>query len=79
MEGTPFEDASFGDYSNQQPLPSLNSTLLQGKNQDGINVHSIQVMLGLHQQQDVFGGIRQSMDYKVGMCTHLVLEEIGNW
>lgn len=43
MDGTtPFEE-SFPDYS-QQPLPSLNSTLLQGKNQDNLNVHSIQVM-----------------------------------
>lgn len=42
MDGaTPFEE-NFPDYS-QQPLPSLSSTLLQGKNQDNLNVHSIQV------------------------------------
>lgn len=44
MEGTtPFEE-TFQDYQ-QQPLPSLNSTLLQGKNQDNLNVHSIQVII----------------------------------
>lgn len=66
MEGAPFEDASFGEYSNQ-PLPSLNSTLLQNKNQDNLNVHSIQVMLGLHQQQDMFGNMRNSLgEYNKG-------------
>lgn len=38
MEGGPFDDQSFNDYNNQ-PLPSLSSTLLN-KNND---VHSIQV------------------------------------
>lgn len=63
MDG-PFEDAGF-DYSNQ-PLPSLSSTLLQGKNHDNLNVHSIQVMLGLqHQQQhDMFSGMASAMEYK---------------
>lgn len=63
MEGTPFEDQSFTDYTNQ-PLPSLNSTLLQNKNQDNINVHSIQVMLGLQQQHDMFTNMGSPLDYK---------------
>ncbi|KAB0798028.1 hypothetical protein PPYR_09021 [Photinus pyralis] len=62
MDGAPFEDPNFPDYANQ-PLPSLNSTLLQNKNnQDNINAHSIQMMLGLQQQQDVFS----QLDYKSG-------------
>ncbi|KAK5647134.1 hypothetical protein RI129_005598 [Pyrocoelia pectoralis] len=63
MDGTPFEDPNFPDYTNQ-PLPSLNSTLLQSKNQDNINAHSIQMMLGLQQQQDVFSNINSQLDYK---------------
>lgn len=64
MDGAPFEDPSFADYSNQ-PLPSLNSTLLQNKNnQENINAHSIQMMLGLQQQQDVFSNMSSSIDYK---------------
>lgn len=63
MEGAPFEDPNFADYSNQ-PLPSLNSTLLQGKNQEGMNVHSIQVMLGLQQQHDMFTNMGSPLDYK---------------
>ncbi|EFA04590.1 retinal homeobox protein Rx-B [Tribolium castaneum] len=61
MEGAPF-DESF-DYNNQ-PLPSLNSTLLQNKNQENLNVHSIQVMLGLQQQHDMFGNMGSPMEYK---------------
>lgn len=63
MEGTPFDDSTFADYSGQ-PLPSLNSTLLQNKNQDNLNVHSIQVMLGLHQQQEMFNMRSPLVDYK---------------
>lgn len=63
MEGAPFEDPNFTDYSNQ-PLPSLNSTLLQNKNQEGMNVHSIQVMLGLQQQHDMFTNMGSPLDYK---------------
>ncbi|KAF5277688.1 hypothetical protein FQR65_LT03668 [Abscondita terminalis] len=65
MDGAPFEDPNFPDYSNQ-PLPSLNSTLLQSKNQDNINAHSIQMMLGLQQQQqqDVFSNMSSQLDYK---------------
>lgn len=59
MDGSAFEDHGF-DYSSNQPLPSLNSTLLQ-KNHHQDNAHSIQTMLGLQlQQQDVFAG----MEYK---------------
>ncbi|XP_017768641.1 PREDICTED: retinal homeobox protein Rx-A [Nicrophorus vespilloides] len=61
MEGGPFEDASF-EYAGQ-PLPSLNSTLLN-KNQDNMNVHSIQVMLGLQQQHDMFTSMGSPLDYK---------------
>lgn len=61
MDGAPFDD-NFNDYSNQ-PLPSLNSTLLQNKGQDNLNVHSIQVMLGLQQQHDMFSNMG-SMEYK---------------
>ncbi|XP_057664456.1 retinal homeobox protein Rx-A [Diorhabda carinulata] len=61
--GAPFDEQSFNDFNNQ-PLPSLSSTLLN-KNQDNLNVHSIQVMLGLQQQQhDMFGTIGSPMDYK---------------
>ncbi|KAF5305664.1 hypothetical protein FQA39_LY09153 [Lamprigera yunnana] len=66
MDGAPFEDPNFPDYSNQ-PLPSLNATLLHNKNQENINAHSIQMMLGLqqqHQQQDVFSNINAQLDYK---------------
>lgn len=64
MDGAPFEDPNFPDYSNQ-PLPSLNSTLLQNKNnQESINAHSIQMMLGLQQQQDVFSNMNTTLDYK---------------
>lgn len=63
MEGGPFEDPNFTDYTNQ-PLPSLNSTLLQNKNQDNINVHSIQVMLGLQQQHDMFSNMGSPLEYK---------------
>lgn len=63
MEGAPFDDQAFSDYSNQ-PLPSLNSTLLQTKNQDNLNVHSIQVMLGLQQQHDMFSNMGSPMEYK---------------
>lgn len=62
MDGTPFDDQNFNDYNNQ-PLPSLASTLLN-KNQDNINVHSIQVMLGLQQQHDMFGNMGSPLDYK---------------
>ncbi|KAG5896638.1 hypothetical protein JTB14_009545 [Gonioctena quinquepunctata] len=64
MEGAPFDDQSFNDYNNQ-PLPSLASTLLN-KNQDNLNVHSIQVMLGLQQQQqhEMFGSMGTPMEYK---------------
>ncbi|XP_060518359.1 retinal homeobox protein Rx-B-like isoform X4 [Cylas formicarius] len=58
MEGAPFDDQSFNDYNNQ-PLPSLNSTLLN-KNND---VHSIQVMLGLQQQHEMFGGMGSPLEY----------------
>lgn len=54
MEG-PFDEQGY-DYSGQA-LPSLSSTLLQGKGADTMNVHSIQVMLGLQQQHDMFGGM----------------------
>lgn len=64
MDGGPFDDQSFSDYSNQ-PLPSLSSTLLQNKNnQENINAHSIQMMLGLQQQQDVFCNMNSPLDYK---------------
>lgn len=62
MDGTPFDDQNFNDYNNQ-PLPSLASTLLN-KNQDNINVHSIQVMLGLQQQHDMFGNMGSPLEYK---------------
>ncbi|CAH1117801.1 unnamed protein product [Phaedon cochleariae] len=56
MEGAPFDDQPF-DYNNQ-PLPSLASTLLSKNHQENINVHSIQVMLGLQQhQQEMFAGL----------------------
>lgn len=60
MEGTPFDDPIFADFPGQT-LPSLSSTLLQHKSAGGVEatrgVHSIQVMLGLHQQhEDAFGG-----------------------
>lgn len=65
MEGTPFDDPIFADFPGQS-LPSLNSTLLQHKSPNGNGnndrgVHSIQVMLGLHQQhhgqqEDAYGG-----------------------
>lgn len=60
MDGTPFEDSGF-DYSGQ-PLPSLSSTLLQGKGQD--SMHSIQVMLGLQQPHDVFSSMGAPLEYK---------------
>ncbi|CAG9768659.1 unnamed protein product [Ceutorhynchus assimilis] len=61
MEGAgPFDDQSFSDYNNQ-PLPSLSSTLLS-KNND---VHSIQVMLGLQQHQhEMFAGMGSPLDYE---------------
>ncbi|KAJ8918295.1 hypothetical protein NQ315_014165 [Exocentrus adspersus] len=63
MEGAPFDDQSFNDYNNQ-PLPSLASTLLN-KNQENLNVHSIQVMLGLQHQHDMFGNNMGSpLEYK---------------
>ncbi|KAJ8983133.1 hypothetical protein NQ317_014708 [Molorchus minor] len=62
MEGAPFDEQSFNDYNNQ-PLPSLASTLLN-KNQENLNVHSIQVMLGLQQAHDMFGNMGSPMDYK---------------
>ncbi|CAH1110259.1 unnamed protein product [Psylliodes chrysocephalus] len=62
MEGAPFDDQSFNDFNNQ-PLPSLASTLLN-KNQENLNVHSIQVMLGLQQQHDMFGSMGSPMEYK---------------
>ncbi|CAH0556516.1 unnamed protein product [Brassicogethes aeneus] len=62
MESAPFDDQPFVDYNNQ-PLPSLSSTLLN-KNQDNINVHSIQVMLGLQQQHDMFGNMGSTLEYK---------------
>lgn len=62
MDGTPFDDQNFNDYNNQ-PLPSLASTLLN-KNQDNINVHSIQVMLGLQQQHDMFGNMGSPLEFK---------------
>lgn len=54
MEGGPFDDQNFNDYNNQ-PLPSLSSTLLS-KNTD---VHSIQVNFSdscpvLHQWKSAF-------------------------
>lgn len=64
MEGSPFDDQSFSDYSNHQPLPSLNSTLLPNKNQDNLNVHSIQVMLGLQNQHDMFANMGSPLEYK---------------
>lgn len=69
MDGSSaFDDHHGFDYSNNhQPLPSLNSTLLKQnhQHQDSINAaHSIQMMLGLQQQQDMFGG----MEYK-GSCS----------
>lgn len=48
MEGGPFDDSLFTDFTGA--LPS-HSTLL-GKG-DSRNVHSIQVMLGLHQMDNV--------------------------
>lgn len=62
MMEAPFEDQSY-DYTGQ-PLPSLSSTLLQNKNQDNLNVHSIQVMLGLQQQHDMFASMGSPLDYK---------------
>ncbi|KAJ8972504.1 hypothetical protein NQ314_000148 [Rhamnusium bicolor] len=62
MEGAPFDDQAFNDYNNQ-PLPSLASTLLN-KNQENLNVHSIQVMLGLQQQHDMFGNMGSPLEYK---------------
>ncbi|XP_050500056.1 retinal homeobox protein Rx-B [Diabrotica virgifera virgifera] len=62
MEGAPFDDQSFNDFNNQ-PLPSLASTLLN-KNQENLNVHSIQVMLGIQQQHDMFGNMGSPMEYK---------------
>lgn len=62
MEGAPFDDQSFNDYNNQ-PLPSLASTLLN-KNQENLNVHSIQVMLGLQHQHDMFGNMGSPLEYK---------------
>lgn len=65
MEGAPFDDQTFSDYSNQQPLPSLNSTLLNKNSSDNLNVHSIQVMLGLQQQHDMFGNMGSPLnEYK---------------
>ncbi|XP_022908638.1 retinal homeobox protein Rx-A [Onthophagus taurus] len=61
MDG-PFEDG-FIDYSNQ-PLPSLNSTLLQNKVGNQENLHSIQVMLGLQQHNDMFSGMGSPLEYK---------------
>ncbi|KAL1512568.1 hypothetical protein ABEB36_002142 [Hypothenemus hampei] len=58
MEGGPFDDQGFNDYNNQ-PLPSLSSTLLN-KNND---VHSIQVMLGLQQQHEMFGNMGSPLEY----------------
>ncbi|ENN78432.1 paired box protein Pax-6 isoform X2 [Dendroctonus ponderosae] len=58
MEGGPFDDQNFNDYNNQ-PLPSLSSTLLS-KNTD---VHSIQVMLGLQQQHEMFGNMGSPLEY----------------
>lgn len=65
MEGPPFDDPIFADFPGQS-LPSLNSTLLQHKSPGSSSgndrgVHSIQVMLGLHQQHhsqqdDAYGG-----------------------
>lgn len=64
MEGAaPFDEQTFNDFNNQ-PLPSLASTLLN-KNQENLNVHSIQVMLGLQQQQhDMFANMGSPMEYK---------------
>ncbi|KAJ8956927.1 hypothetical protein NQ318_014346 [Aromia moschata] len=62
MEGGPFDEQSFADYNNQ-PLPSLASTLLS-KNQESLNVHSIQVMLGLQQSHDMFGNMGSPLEYK---------------
>ncbi|XP_044750975.1 retinal homeobox protein Rx-B [Coccinella septempunctata] len=64
MEGTPFDDQSFSDYSNNQPLPSLSTALLPNKNQDNLNVHSIQVMLGLQNQHDMFSNMGSPLEYK---------------
>lgn len=66
MEGTPFDDPIFADFPGQT-LPSLSSTLLQHKSglggEVGRGVHSIQVMLGLHQQQeDAYGGGGAQLD-----------------
>ncbi|CAH2001841.1 unnamed protein product [Acanthoscelides obtectus] len=59
---SPFaEDQAYGDYNNQ-PLPSLSSTLLNKNNQE--NLHSIQVMLGLQQQHDMFGNMGSPLEYK---------------
>ncbi|XP_066260556.1 retinal homeobox protein Rx-A [Euwallacea similis] len=58
MEGG-FDDQGFNDYNNQ-PLPSLSSTLLN-KNND---VHSIQVMLGLQQHQhEMFSNMGSPLEY----------------
>lgn len=62
MEGAPFDDQNFNDYNNQA-LPSLSSTLLN-KNQENLNVHSIQVMLGLQQHGDMFGSMGSPLEYK---------------
>lgn len=71
MEGTPFDDPIFADFPGQT-LPSLNSALLQHKSpgssgDSGRGVHSIQVMLGLHQQHhgqqdDNYGGTGGQLD-----------------
>lgn len=71
MEGTPFDDPIFADFPGQT-LPSLNSALLQHKSpgsggETGRGVHSIQVMLGLHQQhhgqqEDSYGGNGGQLD-----------------
>lgn len=71
MEGTPFDDPIFADFPGQT-LPSLNSALLQHKSpggsvDSGRGVHSIQVMLGLHQQHhgqpdDAYGGTGGQLD-----------------
>lgn len=69
MEGQGFEDHTFNDYAGQ-PLPSLNSTLLKNQQppqDNNLNVHSIQVMLGLQQGHELFanmGTMGGQMDYK---------------
>ncbi|XP_050308818.1 retinal homeobox protein Rx-B [Anthonomus grandis grandis] len=59
MEGSPFDSQDFSDYNNQ-PLPSLSSTLLSSK---GGDVHSIQVMLGLQQQHEMFTNMGSPLEY----------------